>query len=79
MEERKGEDEDGGTGGQVLVMWESGRCTILVVVMNLLRHISFRDKMLPSGVVGRAPVLIGADDLVLSRLIFRGEVRSWGF
>ena len=54
-------------------MQESSWCATLVVVINMLRHISCYDKLSPSGVVGRAPVLIGADDLVSSRQIFRGR------
>ena len=70
MEERKG--DGGGNGGRALTMRESGWCVTLVVVMNLLRHISCRDRVPPSGVIGRTPILTGADDLVPSRPIFRG-------
>ena len=56
MKEGKGEGgrRGGSNGGQALVMWESGWCATLVVVMILLRHISCPDNMLPSGLVGRA-------------------------
>ena len=41
MEDEKGKDEGGGNSGRALTVWESGWCTTLVVVLNLLRHISF--------------------------------------
>ena len=52
MEEEKVEDEGRGNDGQALAMRESGRCTTLVIVMNLLRHISYRDRVLPMRVTG---------------------------
>ena len=72
MEERKEDDEGGGTDGQALIMWESSWCTILVVVIDLLQHITCRDRVPPSGMISRALVLIGADDLVPSHPIFKG-------
>jgi len=61
MEEEKGENEGGGNGGQALAMRESGWCTTLVVVMNLLQHISRCDRVPPSGMIGMTlvPTKIG--------------------
>jgi len=69
MEEKKGEDEGGGNGGRALAMRNPGLCVTLVVV---IQHIMYRDRVPPSGVVGRTPALIGANDLVSTHPIFRG-------
>ena len=71
MEEGKGE-EGGENGGQALAMQESDWCATLVVVMNLFRCISCRDRVPPSEVVGRTLALTRANDLVSSRPIFMG-------
>jgi len=63
VEEEKGEDKGGGSGGQVLVKCESDWCATLVVVMSLLRHISRCDRVPPPGVIGRTPALTGSGDL----------------
>jgi len=58
MEEEKGEDEGRGNDGQALAMRESGRCATLAIVMNLLRHTSYRDRVLPMRVTGGSLTLI---------------------
>ena len=60
MEKRKGEDEGGGHGGRALAMQESGWYVALVILMNLLRHISYCDMVPPSGVTGGGPASIGS-------------------
>ena len=64
MEEGNGEGgrRGGSNDGQALAKWESGWCVILVIVMNLLQHISHRDWVSPSGVMGRthAPTVLMA-------------------
>ena len=47
--------------------------------MNLLRHISHCDMVPPSRVIGGAPALTEAGDLVLSGSIFRGWGLTFGF
>ena len=66
-EEGKGVDEGGGTGGQTPTMRESVWCTTLVVAKDLLRYISYRDKVLPSGVTDGSPSLIrsGGSELLV--------------
>ena len=49
MEEEKGEDEGGGNGGQDLAMRESSWRATLVVMMNMLRYISYRDRCCHQG------------------------------
>ena len=63
MEEGKGEDKDGGNGGQALAMQESDSCTTLVIVINLLRYISHHDKVPPLRVIERTPATTGSGDL----------------
>jgi len=45
-------------------------------MMNLLRHISRRDRLPPPGAIAWWPASIGVDDPVPSRLILGGEIRS---
>ena len=54
VEEREGEDRDGGNRCQAPAAWESSRRKISVFVMSLLQNISFRDKALLLGMMGRA-------------------------
>ena len=58
MEEGKGEDEGGGDGSRALATLESIQCVILVIMMNLLWHIRYHDRVLSSGVTGDSLVLI---------------------
>ena len=61
MEEEKGEDEGGGDCGRTLAMREPGWCVTLVVVMNLLRHIRYRDRASSSGVTDGSPAPTKSD------------------
>ena len=54
VEEREGENGDGGNRCQAPAAWESSRRKISVFVMSLLQNISFRDKALLLGMMGRA-------------------------
>ena len=55
MEEREGEDGDGGNGYQALAIQESGCHKTSVFAMSLSQNISFRDKVLLSGIIDRTP------------------------
>jgi len=56
---------------RLFAMRESSWCATLVVMISLLRHISRRDRVPPSGVVGMALASTEVD-LVSIRPIFRG-------
>ena len=72
MEEGNRKDEGGGKGERALSMRESSWCVTLIVVMNLLRHIRYRDRVPPSRTVWRTSAPTRADDLARSHLIFGG-------
>ena len=55
VEEREGEDDDGGNSCQVLAVRESGWRKTSVFAMSLSQNISFRDKALLSRRIGKAP------------------------
>ena len=61
MEEREGEDGDDGNGYQALAAWESDWCKIPVFVMSLLQNISFCDKTLLLGRIGRVDLVCSSD------------------
>ena len=57
MEEREGDDGDGGNGCRALVARESGWCKTSLFVIILSQNISFRNKTLLLGRMGRASTL----------------------
>ena len=58
MEEREEEDGDGGNGYQASAAWELGMCKTSIFAMSLSQNISFRNKVLLPGRMGRASTLI---------------------
>ena len=59
-----------GTGGRALTIREFSWCDALAIVINMLRCIRYRDRVPPSGVVGRTPALAILYDLAPSCLFF---------
>ena len=80
MKEKEGEDGDGGSGYRALAIRESVRAKYQSL-MSLLQNISFRDKGLLSGRMGRAPDLTWFVRLIFDQiqpiLILVFGVLSW--
>jgi len=57
-----------GNGGQSLALWESGQYVAFGALNDLLRRISCRDRVPPSGVTGRILASTWLDDLVSNSL-----------
>ena len=58
---------------------EFGRCITLVVMKELLRRISRRNRVSTLGVTNRTPTPTGSGDLVTGCSFCLGaEIRSWG-